>query len=159
MAKRKSINPAELPAPDMAEFATRDRANEGHTIPLHTPDGRLTKHWLRVRGVDSDEFIRARNRQNRKTAAIVGIEDEEEREEAILDATLELHCALVADWSFADPALMADKAKKCTPANVKAFLRTAPQIAAEIDRLASHRTFFFKMPSGSLMPSQPPSSD
>lgn len=155
--KRPKSQP--LPAPEMSAFMTRERANEGHKIPLHTPDGQLTKHWVRVRGVDSDEFVRARNRQTRKIAAIVEIKSEVEKEDAILDATLDLHCALVADWSFSDSELMGEKAMACTPENVKNFLRNAPQIAAEIDKLASHRTFFFKTPSGGLMPMPPPSSD
>lgn len=139
---------AELPAPPMEDFMTRERANAGHQIPLYAADGRLTAHWLQVRGVDSDEFIRARTKQTRRTAEIVAL-PEEERDAAIVDATLEMHAALVAAWSFDKP---------CTLANVKAFLREAPQIATEVDKLASRRTFFFKTPSGGLMPSPPPSS-
>lgn len=144
--KKKTL--AALPAPDMSAFLTRERANAGHKIPLHTPDGTLTDHWLVVRGVDSDEFTRTRNRHTRRVAEIAAL-PEEEREAAILDATLDLHAALVGDWSFTMP---------CTVENVKAFLREAPQIAAEVDRLASNRTFFFKTPSGGLMPTPPPSS-
>lgn len=137
-----------LPAPGMEEFMTRTKANEGHKIPLYAADGRLTAHWVRVRGVDSDAFRKAQNRQTRRTAEIAAL-PQEDREEAIFDATLEMQAALVAEWSF-------DMA--CTHDNIKAFLREAPQIAAEIDKFASRRTFFFKTPLGSLMPSQPPSS-
>lgn len=146
--KKDSLADAPLPAPDMSEFLTRERANEGHKIPLYTPDGRLTAQWLRIRGVDSDEFTRTRARHTRRIADIVAM-PEDAREEAILEATLDMQVALVAEWSFDIPF---------TPENVKKFLRDAPQIAAEVDKLASKRTFFFKNPSGSLMPSQTPSS-
>lgn len=147
--KRIKAKPAaELPAPPMEDFLTREKANAGHKIPLYAADGRLTAHWLRVRGVDSDAFQRARTRQTRRVAEIAGLA-EADREDAIADATLEMQAALVSEWSFEKP---------CTLANVKAFLRDAPQIAAEVDKFASRRTFFFKTPLDSLMPSQPPSS-
>lgn len=149
---------APLPLPSMDEFMTREKANTGHKIPLYAPDGRLTGHWFRVRGVDSDEFNRVRARHTRRVAEVASMPEEADREAAIADAQLEMHAALVADWSFSDPALMGDRAMPCTPENVKKFLREAPQIAAEVDKFASRRTFFFKTPLDSLMPSQPPSS-
>jgi hypothetical protein len=144
----KAKPPEALPAPGMDEFHTRTKANEGHKIPLYTADGRLSAHWLRVRGVDSDVFRKAQTRQTRRVAELAALPDAE-RDEAIAEATLDMQTALVAEWSFDKP---------CTPENVKEFLREAPQIAAEVDKFASRRSFFFKMPSGSLMPSLPPSS-
>lgn len=144
----KKTNAPQLPAPPMEEFMTRAKANEGHKIPLYTADGRLSAHWLRVRGVDSDTFRKAQSRQTRRVAELASLEGEA-REEAIAEATLEMQAALVAEWSFDMP---------CTLDNVKNFLREAPQIAAEVDKFASRRTFFFKTPLGSLMPTQPPSS-
>jgi hypothetical protein len=132
----------------MEAFLTRERANEGHRIPLYAPDGRLTAHWLQVRGIDSDLFRRAKARQERRTGEIALL-DEDERDEAILDATLEMLTALVADWSFP---------QECSPANVKAFLREAPQIAAEVDKFASRRSFFFRTPLDGLMPTPQKSS-
>jgi len=147
--RTNKVKPAPaLPAPGMEDFMTREKANAGHKIPLYAADGRLTAHWLRVRGVDSDAFQRARTRQTRRVAEIAGLDDVD-REEAIADATVEMQAALVAEWSFEMP---------CTPANVKKFLREAPQIAAEVDKFASRRTLFFKTPLDGLMPSQPPSS-
>ncbi len=137
------------PVPAMEDFMTRAKANEGHKIPLHTPDGKLSPHWIRVRGVDSDSFIKARSRQSRRIGEIAAM-PEDEQEEAILEATAEMLASLVAEWSFDMP---------CTKENVINFLREAPQIAAEIDKFASSRTFFFKTPSNGLMPTQPPSSD
>ena len=41
---------------DMAQFCTRDAANEGVKFPLKTSDGKGTEHWIFVRGIDSDRF-------------------------------------------------------------------------------------------------------
>lgn len=139
---------AQLPAPGMDAFMTRSKANEGHKLPLYTADGTLSAHWLQVRGVDSDTFRKAQTRQHRRIAELAAMEAEE-REEAIIEATLDMQAALVAGWSFD---------MECTPDNVKAFLREAPQIAAEVDKFASRRSFFFKVPSTGLMPTPPPSS-
>jgi hypothetical protein len=148
-ARIKKAKPApELPTPGMDAFHTRTKANEGHKIPLYSADGQLTAHWLRVRGVDSDAFRKAQTRQTRRVAEIAALTPEA-REDAIMDATLEMQAALVAEWSFD---------MECTHDNVKTFLRDAPQIAAEVDKFASRRTFFFKTPLNALMPSQPPSS-
>ena len=136
---------APLPAPDMSAFMTRTRANEGQKIPLWTPEGEATAHWIQVRGIDSDAFTRAKSKQTRRTAEIAALPEGPERDEAALDATLELYVALVSAWSFD---------MECNHDNVKNFLREAPQIAAEIDKLASRRTFFFR----TLKPTQPPSS-
>ena len=152
MAKGNPRQPrkkVELPKPEIEEFMTRPKANEGHKIPLYTADGRLTAHWLRVLGIDSDVFRKVQAQQIRRIAEISEL-PEEERETAYEDVKLELAACLVADWSFDKP---------CTHENVKAFLRDAPQIRAEVDKLASRRTFFFKTPLGSLMPSPAPPSN
>lgn len=138
-----------LPAPGMEDFMTRSKANEGHKLPLYTADGRLSAHWIRVRGVDSDAFIRARARQSRKIGEIASL-PEEKQEEAIRESTLEMLASLVAEWSFDMP---------CTPEAIRNFLREAPQIAVEIDKFASRRATFFKMGSGDLTDTPPPSSD
>lgn len=146
--KIKTKKPEALPAPAMSDFHTRAKANEGHKIPLYAADGRATSHWLRVRGIDSDTFRKAQTKQTRRVAEFAALPDAE-RDEAVAEATLEMQASLVAEWSFDMP---------CTLKNVMDFLREAPQIAAEVDKFASRRSFFFKMPSGSLMPTQPPSS-
>jgi hypothetical protein len=131
----------------MEEFMTRAKANEGRAIPLYAADGRLTAHWVRVRGVDSDAFRLAQTKQMRRTAEIASL-PEIEKEPAIEDAKLEMTASLVIDWSFDMP---------CTHENVKNFLREAPQIAAAIDKFASRRTFFFRKSLDDLMPTQPQS--
>ena len=140
--------PAELPKPGIEAFQTRAKANEGQKIPLYTADGILTAHWLKVRGVDSDTFRRAQHIQTRRIAEIAAM-PEDERETAIVEASLEMLTALVAEWSFDEPF---------THEKVKEFLREAPQIAMEIDKFASRRAFFFKTHSQNLLPTPSPSS-
>jgi len=142
---KKPIAEQALPMPGMEEFKTRERANTGHKIPLFTAGGVLTAHWVRVRGIDSDAFQRARTKQTRRIAEIVELK-EGEREEAVADATLEMLASLVAEWSFPEP---------CEHDASKYFLRDGPQIATAIDKLSSRRAFFFQTPADSLMPTQP----
>lgn len=151
----KGTAPASLPLPSMDEFKTRERANVGHKIPLYTADGRLTGHFIVCRGVDSDSFQRAHAKQTRRLAEIAAL-DEAEREEAMIEAKVEMQAALVADWSFSDPALMGgdDKTHAPTLENVRRFLRDAPQIGTELDKFASRRSLFFRTGLDSLRNSQ-----
>jgi hypothetical protein len=126
---------ADPPAPPMESFFTRGRANEGVKVPLYTPDGQLSKHWLVVRGVDSDAFNHAKTKQTRRIGQIASL-PEEERDAEIKDATLEMISSLVASWSFD---------RECTLENIKAFLTEAPQIADKVDEFASKRSLFFQM--------------
>lgn len=135
----------------MDAFQTRQRANDGQRINLHTPEGDLTGHFLIVRGIDSDEFQKAKARQTRRVAEIAAL-PEEEREEASLDAVCAFLAVLVKDWSFDKPELMPDGAElyECNADNVAKFLREAPQIREKIDELVSRRTLFFRMQSAGL---------
>lgn len=137
-SKGKQTSP-ELGKPGMEEFLTRSRANEGVKIQLHTASGELTAHWLLIRGIDSDAFRKEQTRQARQIADIVQL-PETEREAAYSTGKFEMLASLVAGWSFE---------KECTPEAIKEFLREAPQIADEVDRIASRRTFFFKKRLGS----------
>lgn len=125
----------------MEAFFTRERANEGIEVPLYTPDGAKTEHWLRIRGVDSDIFREAEANSKRSAFHVASIEDEAERTKAIQEAKLDLIAALVISWSFDE---------ECTTDNVKTFFRQAPQIADAVDQVASKRSLFFgKGSSGS----------
>lgn len=64
--------------------------------------------------------------------------EEGEREKALEEGTLEMRAALISEWSFDMP---------CTVENISNFLREAPQIADEVDKFASRRAFFFRLPS------------
>ena len=130
---------ASLPTPGMEEFVTRLEANIGKKLELYTSDGRLTAHWLQVRGIDSDAFRQEKTKQTRRMAA-TGLLPKEEQPGVIADAALEMVVSLVAGWSFDKPF---------THDNVKLFLQDAPQIVEEVDKFASRRTFFFKRPLAS----------
>lgn len=135
----------------MEAFMTRQRANDGQRINLHTAEGSLSHHFLVVRGIDSDEFQKAKAKQTRIIAEIAAL-PEEEAEERALDATCNLLAVLVKDWSFSDPAAMPPGAETypCTLENVSRFLREAPQIREKIDELVSRRTLFFRNQSAGL---------
>lgn len=148
---RKKAKPEAKPAPvGMDAFKTRSRANEGQRVELHTPEGTLSPHFLIVRGIDSDEFQKAKAKQARVIAELVAM-PEGEREERALDATCDLLAVLVKDWSFSDPDLMpAGELYECNLANVSQFLREAPQIREKVDEMVSRRTVFFRMQSAGL---------
>ena len=129
-------------------FYTREAANAGVRVPLFRPDGTPTEHWLLVRGIDSDAWhaAQAASRQRMMAAAsspekIKQLDPEEER--------VVLVASLVAGWSVPEEA---------TPDAVKKFLREAPQIIAEVDRIASNRARFFGGSSSSSTPTPPASS-
>lgn len=133
----------------MELFHTRQKANEGIKVPLYTPAGKETEHWVRIRGVDSDEFRLAEAESKRGLMRIAQIEDPRERQDAIEDAKRELVAVLVISWSFEmEPTLE----------NVKAFFKEAPQIADAIDRASSSRALFFAAGSSSSQDTQSTSS-
>lgn len=129
----------------MEQFFTNAAANEGIRVPLTAPDGTKTDQWLRVHGVDSDKFRAADARSRREASKIASIENEAERDLAMIDLTRRLTAELVFDWSFPQP---------CTPENVVAFFKQAPQIQEAVDFFASRRAFFAKRtsPSSAVTP-------
>lgn len=124
------------------DFFTRDKANEGVKLPLKTPDGKATDHWLQVRSIYSDEFKRKERslRQDNPAigAAAKAIKDDKEREKFLAEkweeSELALIATLVAGWSFDEP---------CTPEAVVEFLREAPQIARAVNDVSTSRALFF----------------
>lgn len=116
----------------MKEFHTRERANEGLRLPLYRPDGTKSRHWLQVRGTDSDAFRLAETRAKRRVPDIAA--NPETRDEAMRELELGCIAALIADWSF-DEKLTDDAAIK--------FLREAPQIADQVNEVAAQRARFF----------------
>ena len=129
----------------MEEFYTRTKANEGVKLPLSTPDGEKTDHWLMILGVDSDVFREAESEAKRSL-----IQKKADPKEAMLSVV----ASLVSDWSFDKP---------CTQEEVKAFLKEAPQIADAVDKVAGDRKLFFALrssgsndsPKESLEPGEP----
>lgn len=132
----------------MEAFFTREKANEGIRVPLHLPTGELSEHWIEIYGVDSDAFRIAEAMSRREGVRIAQIEDPAKRDTATAELTRRLRAALVKGWSFD---------QECTPDNVAAFLREAPQIAEAIDRVSSNRALFFGI--ASLDSSRTPSTN
>lgn len=135
--------------PDMEEFFTRQQANDGIEFPLSRPDGTPTDHRIRIRSVDSDAFRAAEADSGRRLLEISLEKDKAKANSEFLEEKLKLRAALVVSWTFDRP---------CTPESVREFLREAPQIADQIDRLANQRSRFFKRGSDNSTPSPAPSS-
>lgn len=135
--------------PDMEEFFTRQQANDGVEFPLSRPDGTPTDHRIRIRGVDSDAFRTAEADSGRRLLEISLEKDKDKANAEFLEEKLKLRASLVVSWSFDKP---------CTPENVREFLREAPQIADQIDRIANQRSRFFKKGSAPFTPSLAQSS-
>jgi hypothetical protein len=124
----------------MEQFFTRSTANAGVELPLSRPDGTPTEHIIRIRGVHSDAFKLANAESHRRIVAIAAIEDKVERAKAYAEEETRLVASLVSEWTFDMP---------CTPENVFNFLREAPQIAQEVNRLAAQHKAFTKAVSAS----------
>ncbi|TMO66753.1 hypothetical protein [Pseudoalteromonas aurantia] len=118
----------------MEAFFTRDKANAGIKLPLYLPDGSESEHYLMVKGIDSDAFRDAETLAKRNAMTFAAIEDEAQQKDAFADEKLTLIASLVGDWSFE---------QACTLDEVKNFLRQAPQICDQIDKVAAKRSLFF----------------
>lgn len=136
-------------APEMEAFFTRRKANEGIKLPLWTPQGTKSEHWVRIMGVDSDEFRAANAESQRDALRIAQMDDKAEQARAIADSKRMLVAALVIDWSFDRP---------CTRESVAEFFLEAPQIMDSIDVAASRRALFFAHGSSSSEPTPSTSS-
>lgn len=138
---------------NIEDFFTRDRANDGVKLPLYKPGGGKSKHWLLIRGIDSDSWKRADYLARRERAVIEieakAIEDPDERAEFLFkkneEQNLDILVALVAGWSFP---------QECNPENVRDFLKKAPQIASSINSFSARRNLFFENGSNSSPDSQ-----
>lgn len=123
-------------------FKTRGKANEGVKLELKTPDGKETEHWLQVRHVWSDAFQEANDLALAEVqeVALASEGDKGKIAAAKREAEVAIWASLVADWSFD---------QECTPENVAAFLRDAPQIGKAIDKFATDGRRFFGIDSTS----------
>lgn len=148
----------------MEQFKTRERASEGKRLPLKTPDGKPTEHWLQVRHVWCDAFQEASEVSRRELntwiateVAALNLADDADlpkplREQMAREsrkARLKALATLVADWSFEEEA---------TPENVLAFLMEAPQIVSAIDAFAVNAEDFFGNGSPSSLTGSEPKS-
>lgn len=128
----------------MESFYTRERANEGRRLPLYTPQGGKTEHWLQVRHVWSDAFADANEvaMARLQDAVLDAGGDTAVMAAAKREAQVALLAALVSAWSFDEP---------CTTEAVVQFLRNAPQIANVLDKFSADSRGFFDNDSTSLI--------
>lgn len=132
------------------QFFTRQRANDGLELPLSLPDGTPTEHKITIYGIDSDAFRRAQADSHRRMLDIAAKGDKAAAEEMVKNEKYILLASLVKAWTFDLPL---------TVESIANFLAEAPQIADQIDRVASDRRRFFKNGSSSSTPALEPSSD
>lgn len=115
------------------DFYTRDAANEGFRIDLFDKYGKPSEHYLIIRGAESDEFRLANNDALSQSVLTLSIEDEAERNQALLRDRAKLIASLIKEWSF-DEELTLQSATE--------FLINAPQIQDQIDSAAADRGRF-----------------
>lgn len=134
----------------MTDFFTRENAEAGIEVPLFRPgEDSPSGQWIRIRGVDSDQFRDAEASSRRKLRELAG-DPKADLTQAYRDGLIDVMSSLVISWSFDE---------ECTPQNVKKFLREAPQIADNINQLATRRKLFFKNGSNSSENTPEPSSN
>ncbi len=139
-----------MPTQEMNAFFTRGAANQGVQLPLYTPNGEKSEHWVRILGVDSDAFRSAEADAKRDAFRIANIDSYEERSLEIARSKRRLIASLVSAWSFEAP---------CTIDAVEAFFIEAPQIMDAIDIAAGKRALFFAAGSSSSPPMPSTNSD
>ena len=121
---------------ELEDFFCRDRANtERRRLPLRSPQGQFTEHWIEIRSELSDEFREEYERIVRESARTLAAErDPDRRREILHDRKAALRAALVTDWSFKEPF---SRERAVT------LLRNAPQIADAVDQMAADGELFF----------------
>jgi hypothetical protein len=151
MSAPDSAAPASPAAVVMEQFFTRQRANDGVELPFTLPDGTSTKHSLRIRGVDSDVFRLAEAESQRRIleASHEFVNNKSKMAQTMADERTRVVASLIISWSFDRPL---------TTESAVAFLKEAPQIAEQIDQLATRRRLFFRLGSVNSSPSPAPSS-
>ncbi len=112
-----------------SDLYTRAAASNARKMPLFTPQGEITDHYLEIIGRDSDEFQRASSKYQQTLAIIEAIKDPKERGEAARRAFASLRAALVVGWSL-DAEL--------TPEAAAELCFEAPSLAREIDQFAGN---------------------
>lgn len=135
----------------MKDFFSREKSNSGILAPLYYPNGGLSEHWIRVRGVDSDAFRRADTESRRemmdfarelaRDLADKKLTPEQEREarQAFLEQSkLKIIASLAIEWSLPE---------EFNRDMVITFLTESPHNADNIDKLVYDRVAFFKKKS------------
>lgn len=113
-------------------FETKHKAETGITIPLVTPEGHKTNHWIKVRSKLSHVYEKMKAEIGQKM-----VRDLAKGRHLIdqIDDDRKLVASLVKEWSFDEP---------CTLEEVRKFLENAPQFKDEIEEVASDVKQFFE---------------
>jgi hypothetical protein len=122
------------------QFYTVETANNGVKVMLSLPSGEESEHWLLVRGIDSDAARIAIEKHARESAETAKIENDEERAKATRELQRRLIADFVIGWSFDKPF---DRSE------IERLFKNAPHILADIDKVVSNRSLFFKIASDS----------
>lgn len=116
------------------QFKTKPLHSKAQKLPLYTPEGQETEHFLEVFGSDSDEARNAKEESYRQAASLM--RDSKYNSEQEKQIKLEWIASLVAGWSFK---------KDFTRENVLNFLDDSPYIADAVDVFsAKHENFVAK---------------
>ena len=116
----------------LSDFHSRSKANAGKKLFLTLPDGTVTEEWFLVVNCDSDVMAKA-HAQSREDAVKNRMEPVPDPD-FVSKSELKRNSAAVIDWSFPEPF---------STEAVSAFLKEAPQIGEQIDRLIYDRQAFF----------------
>lgn len=125
---------SETPKTGPEIFYTKALQDEGVKLPLFTPHGAETEHFIVVLGTDSETFkkgVFVVNRKFQEADPKTDVEKLNMRE----DKNRALIALLIKDWSLGDNF-------PCTNENKIEFLKNAPQIQAEIDRFSNRKANF-----------------
>lgn len=123
----------------MDAFNTVAMANKGRKLPLLLPDGSPSEHWLSVGHIYADAFRRESEKVQREFADSDFKDDAVAAEKFVQDNRPRVLATLVYGWSFE---------QECTPENVEAFLRSAPQIADKVNEYCGSNAYFFPDANG-----------
>lgn len=133
------------------DFFTRENANEGIEVPLYRPGSKeKSGEWIRIRGVDSDEFRAAELESKRAMRSILENPDIKDKDKRHREELTKLLSSLVISWSFPE---------ECSRDNILELLSNAPQIEDAINTLAANRALFFKNGSANSVNTPEPSSN
>lgn len=124
----------------MAEWKSRQKANEGARMEVAAPDGKHHGDWMQVLHVWSDAFKQAEERAAREIAEATMGEAPDKAKAIAMQAKcrLDILAAVVTAWS---------ESAECTYDNVRALLEDEPGVADQLDKFAADRQRFFKIES------------
>ena len=121
----------------MTRFHTRSDSENGYIVKLLDPiTGEDTGEWIKIRGMDSDQFKIADARGRRELLQMVQNKpqyDQEEYDRLVIKIERKCVAALIMEWSFEE---------EVSSENTYEFLKAAPQICDTLNYEAAKRSNF-----------------